>query len=283
MAAVLCGILTARAAEPLRVFIRAGVKTHGPNQHDHPRFLADWTKLLGERGLKVEGAMKFPDSAALENTDLMVIYAADGMKIEGDQRVEFEKFLRRGGGLVVIHDGIVCGEEHEWCKTIIGARWRWASASVPRNQAARWLEGNVGLTWTDTKHPISRDMPKFNWKDEIYYELDPAPDIEVLAVSSDNSRNVMAPQIWTCERTLIGGTTAYRAFISLPGHEYDSFNTPQYRTVLLRGIAWAGKRANVDEFCKPEELESLRNPVTRPTSPPAPGSAGQDQKAASGR
>ena len=46
---------TAAAAEPLRVFIRAGIKTHGPGQHDHPRFLGEWTKLLTERGAKVEG------------------------------------------------------------------------------------------------------------------------------------------------------------------------------------------------------------------------------------
>jgi hypothetical protein len=32
-----------QAAQPLRVFIRGGVKTHGPGQHDHPRFLGEWT------------------------------------------------------------------------------------------------------------------------------------------------------------------------------------------------------------------------------------------------
>ena len=45
----------ASAAEPLRVCIRAGIKTHGPGQHDHPRFLGEWTKLLTERGAKVDG------------------------------------------------------------------------------------------------------------------------------------------------------------------------------------------------------------------------------------
>jgi hypothetical protein len=72
------GILSTPAAEPLRVFIRAGVKTHGPNQHDHPRFLAEWTKLLGERGMKVEGDMDFPDATQLAKTDVVIIYAQDG-------------------------------------------------------------------------------------------------------------------------------------------------------------------------------------------------------------
>src|SRR6185436_20212659 len=72
---------SAAAAEPLRVFIRAGAKTHGPNQHDHPRFLEEWKKLLGERSLKVDGALDFPSAAQLAHTDVLIIYAADGMKI----------------------------------------------------------------------------------------------------------------------------------------------------------------------------------------------------------
>src|SRR5216683_7569046 len=53
----------------LRVFIRAGVKTHGPNQHDHPRFLAEWKELLNQRGAKADGSMDFPTAEQLENTD----------------------------------------------------------------------------------------------------------------------------------------------------------------------------------------------------------------------
>src|SRR5215813_12559091 len=93
------------AAEPLRVFVQAGVKTHGPNQHDHPRFLEEWRKLLTERGMKVDGALESPSAEQLERTDVILIYAQDGMNIKGEQRANFEKFLQRGGGLVVIHDG----------------------------------------------------------------------------------------------------------------------------------------------------------------------------------
>ena len=44
LTAALLSISNLSAAEPLRVFIRAGIKTHGPGQHDHPRFLGEWTK-----------------------------------------------------------------------------------------------------------------------------------------------------------------------------------------------------------------------------------------------
>jgi len=256
-------LLPAGAADPLRVFIRAGVKTHGPNQHDHPRFLGEWTQLLGERGLKADGGMEFPSDTQLETTDVLIIYAADGMRITGEQREQFEKFLSRGGGVLVIHDGVVAGGQHEWAKKVLGGAWRWPDNTLAREKATKWLEGDVGVYWVDTAHPISRGMSNFDWKDEIYYDMDLAPDIGVLATSFHNV-HIIAPQIWTYEKTWEGGTRPYRAVVSLPGHEYDSFKTPQYRTVLLRALAWVGKLPNVDIWCKPEELASLRYPPGGP-------------------
>ena len=261
--ALLVASLSATAAEPLRVFIRGGVKTHGPNQHDHPRFLKEWTTLLGDRGMQVTGDLDFPEPEQLEKTDVMIIYAADGMKIAGTQRADLEKFLKRGGGLVVLHDGVVSGDQHEWCKSTIGGAWRWPSADVPKDKATKWFEGNVGICWVDQDHPISKGISNFDWKDEIYYDMDLAPDIGVLATSFHNVF-VIAPQVWTYEKTISGGATPYRAFVSLPGHDFDVFNSPQYRAILMRGIAWAGKRTSVDEFCKKEELDSLLYPPGGP-------------------
>src|SRR3954447_8577760 len=70
-----CPLPLSAAEAPLRVFIRAGVKTHGPNQHDHPRFLKEWKQLLAERGMKADGAMTFPTADQLENTDVLIVFA----------------------------------------------------------------------------------------------------------------------------------------------------------------------------------------------------------------
>jgi uncharacterized protein len=251
----------AQQTKPLRVFIRAGVKTHGPNQHDHPRFLAEWKELLNQRGAKADGSMDFPTVQQLDETDVLVIYAQDGMKITGEQRANFEKFLRRGAGLVVIHDGVVSGDQHEWAKKVQGGSWRWDG-----DKKTRWLEGEVGIFFVDQKHPIVQGVSNFDWTDEIYYDMDMAPDAHVLATSF-HSVFVIAPQLWTYEKTWEGGSAPYRAFVSIPGHEYASLQAPHYRAVLLRGIAWAGKGANVDSLCSQEELNSLTYPAGGPTAP----------------
>src|SRR5579859_1457083 len=89
---------------PLRIFIRAGAKTHGPGEHDHPQFLKDWTELLRARGASVDGALQFPTAEQLAKTDVLVLFAAEAGTIEPEDRANLEAFTKRGGGIVAIHD-----------------------------------------------------------------------------------------------------------------------------------------------------------------------------------
>jgi type 1 glutamine amidotransferase len=270
--------LALQGAEPLRVFIRAGPKSHAPNTHDHPRFLAEWVPLLKERGMQAEGAMTFPTAEQFEKTDVLMVHADDGMKTDAAQRENFEKFLKRGGGFIVIHAGILSGNDPDWAKTIQGGAWIWAnrrntninSTTTTNRIGTRYFEGDVTLTIVDATHPITRGAGNTRWRDEIYWDIDLMPDIHVLGTSARGT-NAQSPQMWTYEKTLAGGTASYRAFVSIPGHEYVSFSNPRYRGMLMRGIAWVAKRPNVDEFLKPEELAAI--PDASKESDPAPASA----------
>jgi hypothetical protein len=57
----------------MHIYIWAGLKSHGEDQHDYPRFLADWSKILTERGA-VDGALRAPSGADLKRTGVVVIY-----------------------------------------------------------------------------------------------------------------------------------------------------------------------------------------------------------------
>jgi len=76
--------------------------------------------------------------------------------------------------------------------------------------------------------------------DEMFFLVRMAPEAHVLATSPDPAGNIV-PQLWTYEKTLPGGRP-YRAFVTLQGHLYANFEQSAYQTILLRGIAWAGKR-----------------------------------------
>lgn len=239
------------ASKPLRIFIRAGTKTHGPGQHDHPRFLKDWTELLNQRGTQTKGKIGFPTAEELDATDVLVFYSEEAGTISPPDRANLDKFLKRGGGVVAIHDS-VCGTDAQWFKTIIGGAWE--------HGKAKWQEGDVGMYFVDTEHPITRGLSNFDFKDEIYWDLHMMPEAHVLATSFQTPF-VIAPQMWTYEKD------NYRSFVCIPGHEYASFELPHFRALLLRGIAWAGKRENVDYLCSKEELASLTYPQGGPTAP----------------
>ena len=100
-------------------------------------------------------------------------------------------------------------------------------------------------------------MANFDANDEIYYNFNMMPEAKVLAVSFHDVFT-MSPQIWSYEKD------NYRAVVSIPGHAYTTFNLPQYRALLMRAIAWTGKRENVDYLCAPEELKNLDYPEGGP-------------------
>jgi putative membrane-bound dehydrogenase-like protein len=269
----------------LRVFIRSGPKSHGPGAHDHPRFFKDWVALLNQRGVKATGADAFPTKAQLDETDVLILHAQEAGNIpDATDRKNLAEFLARGGGLVTIHAGSV-SRDPDWFRTIAGGSWR--------NGTTKWLEGPMHLYFTDRDSPITKDASNWSMDDEIYYDMDLMPDVHVLAAAytpkAAGGRNAGAqrraaeltgggkkvsvydiqPQIWTYEHTIEGGRVPYRSFVSIPGHLYENFNRPNYRAILLRGIAWAGKRPNVDEFLAADEkgdaLRYVEGGPTRPT------------------
>src|SRR5215510_5530047 len=96
----LAPLVLSAADAPLRVFIRSGPKSHGPGQHDHPRFLREWTALLNERGARATGGDTFPTAAQLAETDVLVIHAQEGGNIPAaEDRKNLNDFLARGGGI----------------------------------------------------------------------------------------------------------------------------------------------------------------------------------------
>ena len=285
LAAVLLSALTSSttaAEDPLRVFIRSGPKSHGPGAHDYPRFLKEWVPLLNERGARATGSDDFPTKAQLAETDVLILHKQEAGNIDPADRQNLDGFLARGGGLVVIHAGTV-SRDPDWFKGIVGGSWR--------NGTTKWLEGPMQLYFTDRDSPITKDVSNWAMDDEIYYDMDILPEARILAAAytpKPLGRNPAAqkraeeltgggkrvsvydvqPQMWTYERTVDGGQTPYRAFVTIPGHLYENFNRPNYRAILLRGIAWAGKRANADELLTKNELgDNLRYVEGGPTAP----------------
>jgi len=235
-------------AAPIRVFIRAGLKTHAEGQHDYPQFLSDWSKLLTARGAIVDGGLSFPSADALANTDVIVMYKGDAGYMTMRERAALEDFLARGGGLVGMHDAI-CADDEAWWATIFGGAKRHGEVNYT-------LEAEVPYTIDQPNHPIMQGMTPFAITDEAFFKMTwaSAPGIQVLSsakiaetasAKQAGFAGQVVPQIWTYERPFfprLGGQTPFRAFVWMQGHNYANFTNAQVQPMLLRAISWAAKR-----------------------------------------
>jgi len=275
----LCAFTMAAQADPLRVYVRGGTANRGEEVHAHTRFAKEWPQILSDRGIKAEGGVELPTDEQLARTDVILMYAQEGGTWPTSRWSSLDEYLKRGGGLVVVHTAAVSEQPDHW-KKIIGGTWRPGTT--------KWREGHMDLYYTESQridggHPITKLASNFHFDDEIYYDMELLPEVRVLA--SSYTPNVpggrrqaeggkphiydIQPQMWTCERKIDGAAEPYRAFVSIPGHLYKTFALPHYRAILMRGIAWAGKRENIDEFTKPEEISSLTYPEGGPQKPEA--------------
>jgi type 1 glutamine amidotransferase len=189
----------------------------------------------------------------------------------------------------VIHAAAV-SRDADWYKSIIGGSWRQGTT--------KWLEAPMHLYFSDRSHPITQGVSNWGMDDEIYYEMDILPEAHVLAtaytpkaidtggrgnreaqqraaeaVAQRKGVNIydIQPQMWTYERSVSGGTKPYRAFVSIPGHLYENFNRPNYRSILLaasRGRASA--RTSTSSATRPSSGDALRYPEGGPTAPSKP-------------
>jgi type 1 glutamine amidotransferase len=231
----------------MHIYIWAGLKSHQSGQHDYPQFLADWSKILTEHGAVVDGSLHAPSSADLAHTDVVVIYKGDaGYWIHND-KAAFEAYVKRGGGLVNLHDSL-CGPDPAYLATLLGGAKKHGEVNYT-------LDAPIHYAIVDALNPIMKDMSDITIIDEAFFNMtwskDPA--VHVLATnaipatkSAGDHKGEIAPQIWTYEHTMPGGEPA-RAFVWMQGHIYANFANYQIQRMLLRGIAWAAKKP-VDEL-----------------------------------
>src|SRR5215510_15000202 len=146
----ICGAaLVAQEAAPgpapnpnaVHVYIRAGLKSHGPGNHDYPQYLADWSKVLTEHGAVVDGSLHAPTAAELANVDVIVMYKGDAGYMTKQEQATLDAFVKRGGGIVSFHDSL-CGPDPAYMASIVGG--------AKKHGEVNFSQGDMNYTIVDT-------------------------------------------------------------------------------------------------------------------------------------
>jgi putative heme-binding domain-containing protein len=238
LAAVLEGSVAVENPRRLRIVLVGGPKDHGSGEHDYPAWLTRWSALFAtDESVDAETADVWPAPRRLEAADVVVIYS-NNPGWNAPKAIELDRFLARGGGIVLLHYAVDGHDAVGALADRIGLAWR--------NGKSAFRHGPLEIDFSGSEHPITRGFGRLRLVDESYWNLvgDPA-SVEVLGTGVEDGQP--RPLFWTRQHG------QGRVFVSIPGHYSWTFDDPLFRLLILRGMAWCADEP-VDRF---NELASL--------------------------
>lgn len=143
-------------------------------------------------------------------------------KATPEQTAGLLSFVSKGGGLVVIHNGISLQNKPE-LRQLIGARF----TGHPAYQ-------KLDFRLSAPEHVIMQNIPTFTIEDEPYqFDFDPFTEMTVLFEYEFEERHY--PAAWAIEYGL--GRVVYL----MPGHNASSFSSEAYRKIIENSCLWCTK------------------------------------------
>lgn len=212
---------------PLNIVLVASPQDHGPGEHDYPNWQKRWKELLAKAPkTRVSTAFEWPEQSQFDLADVVVFYFWNHDWNKGRYE-QLDRYMKRGGGVVVLHAATIADKEPEQLASRIGLAYKFGPA--------KFRHGPVVLDVASPDHPIVRGLKKIDLVDETYWGIAGEPTrVRILATAVEE--NEVRPILWTFEPESGG-----RVFASVIGHYLWTFDDPVFRTVLLRGIAWTAR------------------------------------------
>jgi type 1 glutamine amidotransferase len=234
----------AAQAKPRKIILIAGKKSHGPGEHEYSKSVR-LLKVLLDRSPNIHGIKTeiyfdgWPqDDSVLDSADSIVVIS-DGMEwhplTAAEDRVRaIQKQIDRGCGFMTLHfSTYVTAKYSEQALEWNGGFFNYDGDPAGRSDL-KTLETDVTLP--SPRHPISRGVSPYHYKDEFYYKIDFLPGakidplVRVPALSSIPNQQTVA---WAFERKN-GGRSVGITF----GHYYENWRLNDYRKLILNAIVW---------------------------------------------
>jgi len=222
----------AATAAPLRVLILSGA-----NNHDWRTTTPALKQTLEDSGLFSIGITESPaliPPSDLDKYDVLVgnwntFGAATPGHWPQPLMDAFTNFIRRGGGLVVVHAG--GSTLYDWpdFQRLVGATWGSATGHGPKHM--------FSVAIADTNHPVTAGMASFNITDELWHRMMTNNEVHVLATAfsaKDKGGSGLDEPVAFVTQWGKG-----RCFNLVLGDDADAMNAGGFRALLVRGTEWA--------------------------------------------
>jgi uncharacterized protein len=187
----------------------------------------------------------YADAAYMAGVDL-IVQCMTMSTIEPDELAGLRAAVAAGTGMAGWHGGIAdsyrnSSDYHE----LIGGLFACHPGKAPHErtgeQSDNYVPHRVNMRPQAAKHPITQGISDFDLVTEQYWVLADTY-LDVLATTTQAvrpwdewHRPVTSPAVWT--RQWGEG----RIFVCTPGHRVEVLLDPNVRTIVERGLIWAGR------------------------------------------
>jgi type 1 glutamine amidotransferase len=228
----LCG---SHAASPVKILILSGSNNH-EWQATTP-FIQD---ILNNNSLFTADFTNRPDTISTKMLNAYQVILSNwnafpeqsGGLWNPEAKSALLNFIRKGGGFVCIH--AASATHYDWPEylQITGGRW----GDKTHHGPIRPFKVHIN----NSKHPITKGMPDFEIKDELWVDLECDPAAEILCVAQAaeyaGTPDKLEPIV------LVTHYGKGRGFYLVLGHDTRAMANADWQNLLLRGIRWTAKK-----------------------------------------
>jgi type 1 glutamine amidotransferase len=168
----------------------------------------------------------------------------DPKGLSAKAKTSFVKFLKDGGGLVLVHFAngafhfsLPKAAEANWpeYRKIVRRVWN-HTPKKGKQPSGHDAFGRFLVLPTKTKHPITEGLTRFEVVDELYFRQDGEEPIVPLIEGESKVTKKLEPLAWTY--TYGKG----KVFQTLLGHSEKTYDAFETREMLRRAVAWTAGR-----------------------------------------
>jgi uncharacterized protein len=228
------------APQGAKVFLLSGGRRQHHGYREQALYLGGLLENTGRFQVTIGEEAAIVETPAIKKYDLLIVSADrrdDEFKFTPGQQEAIFEYVRSGHGYVSIHgaDNAAKDWSPTW-KDMLGGVF--SHFGLPDGKTRK---GSYTVKIVDTSSPITRGLTDFAIKDELYYHIQMAPDVQPLATIEYDG--VAWPVAWT--RTFGRG----RVFHTPLGHrdfgpdKDDPLKNPNLGQLIVQGVDWvaAGK------------------------------------------
>lgn len=232
---------------PIKVLLFAGNDAH--KWHNWERTTPAMKELLEkEERIKVEVSLDIEDLSKKKLSDYSVVLLNycnwhDPQKLSETSQKAFTEFLKKGGGLVVVHFAngafhfsLPKAKESDWPEYRRIVRRVWNHEGKGKEQSGHDSFGSFQVEIARQAHPITERLKAFEVTDELYFNQAGEEAIEPLITARSKVTKSDEPLAW------VGRYGEGRVFQTLLGHSEKTYEAFEAREMLRRSVMWAAGR-----------------------------------------